>query len=358
MYDAIKTHLDRGILFIAAAGNDAVDTDVIGHYPAAYDLPNIISVAATDRAEQLATFSDYGKRSVHIGAPGVNIYSTIFTSSYDTMSGTSMATPHVTGVAALLKSYRPELDWKAIRNLILAGGDPQPSLAATVATGRRLNAYGSMICTNREITARLLPRNDVVTTAPGAHVVVSVLHINCANPAGTITMTVQPGGEIVTLKDDGTGPDLAAGDGIYTGEWIPSDIGAFTLTISNGDVITVRALKAYSYENTTYSYRTINGTNLNLDDEQTKELQLPFPIRFGAQTFDHIYVSDNGMLSFDHVFQMPLPLPIPYPNVGNVIAPFWDDLQPVYPTDRNVFWAINGAATRDRVAPDAALPLL
>jgi subtilisin family serine protease len=122
LYDAIEIHQQRGILFIAAAGNDGNFNERAAHYPATYFLPNIISVAATNQSDGLAYFSNAGGTTVHLGAPGESIISTTIGNSYSLFSGTSMATPHVTGVAALLKAQNAARDWKAIKNLILASG--------------------------------------------------------------------------------------------------------------------------------------------------------------------------------------------------------------------------------------------
>jgi len=109
LFDAIQRHQEAGILFIAAAGNGnfqgiGLNNDQTPFYPCAYSLSNIICVAATSRSDDRAAFSNYGRRTVHIGAPGVEILSTALNSGYATLNGTSMATPHVTGTAALLKA--------------------------------------------------------------------------------------------------------------------------------------------------------------------------------------------------------------------------------------------------------------
>src|SRR5207302_3782143 len=114
LYDAIKENMDRGILFIAAAGNgggDGVgdDNDQLANYPSNFDLANVIAVAATTSSDLRANFSNFGRHTVHLGAPGQQISSTLPGGVYGTYSGTSMATPHVTGTAALLKAYNPSL---------------------------------------------------------------------------------------------------------------------------------------------------------------------------------------------------------------------------------------------------------
>jgi subtilisin family serine protease len=145
--DAIDKAAQHDILFIAAAGNEGKNNDVSPSYPANYDCPNIISVAATDRNDKLAYFSNYGQKTVHIGAPGVDIYSTVLKKKYDVLSGTSMATPHVTGVCVLVKSMFPTLSMQQVKNKILTMSDPKPSLSTKTSTGCRLNANGAMSAT-------------------------------------------------------------------------------------------------------------------------------------------------------------------------------------------------------------------
>ncbi|NPA06412.1 MAG: S8 family serine peptidase [Chloroflexi bacterium] len=145
LYDAIYGSLTRGILFIAAAGNESTNIDERASYPAAYDLPNVISVAATDAGDYLTSFSNWGKRNVDLGAPGLNILSTLPGNNYGSYSGTSMAAPHVTGVAALTKAYIPTASAEQIRNRILLGVDtPVGDLADRVMTGGRLNAANTL----------------------------------------------------------------------------------------------------------------------------------------------------------------------------------------------------------------------
>jgi subtilisin family serine protease len=142
--DAIGRAGAQNILVVAAAGNGGSDglgdsTDLYPQLPGAYDNANIISVAAIDRYGALASFSNFGAASVDIGAPGVSIYSTVPSSAYASYSGTSMATPHVTGALALMAA-RNSARGVALKNLLLSKAIPTPSLAGKTLTGARLNA--------------------------------------------------------------------------------------------------------------------------------------------------------------------------------------------------------------------------
>ncbi|MGE0495539.1 MAG: S8 family serine peptidase [Vulcanimicrobiota bacterium] len=131
-------------LHIMAAGNNSSNNDRNPHYPSNYDLPNSIAVASTDSNDRLSSFSNYGATSVDLAAPGGNIYSTMPGGGYGHKSGTSMATPHVSGVAALLASAYPEMSNDELKTRILQGVDQLPSLRGKVATGGRLNAANAL----------------------------------------------------------------------------------------------------------------------------------------------------------------------------------------------------------------------
>jgi thermitase len=137
--DAINAANQAGILFVAAAGNSTKNNDANAFYPCNYNLPNVICVAATDQNDNLATFSNFGAKSVHLGAPGVSILSTLPSGNYGTLSGTSMATPHVSGAAALLKGAFPTWQAADLKQQILATVDPLASLQGKTVTGGRLN---------------------------------------------------------------------------------------------------------------------------------------------------------------------------------------------------------------------------
>ncbi|HEX7774174.1 MAG TPA: S8 family peptidase [Pyrinomonadaceae bacterium] len=136
--DVIRKAYENDILFVAAAGNSSVDNDRTPHYPSSY--PNVISVAALDRNDQLASFSNFGVKSVMIGAPGVDILSTWLGNEYEEKSGTSMATPVVSGVAALILSKNPGMSMEDLRKRLMDSTDPIIALKGKTVTGGRINA--------------------------------------------------------------------------------------------------------------------------------------------------------------------------------------------------------------------------
>lgn len=137
---AIRRAGEEGILFVAASGNASANADRRPHFPASYNLPNVISVAALNRRDELASFSNYGARSVHIAAPGSDVLSTWLGGEFESHSGTSMATPTVAGVAALVLAVDPDLSVAELRERLLSTVDRLDSLRGRVASGGRLNA--------------------------------------------------------------------------------------------------------------------------------------------------------------------------------------------------------------------------
>jgi subtilisin family serine protease len=138
--DVIRQAGKAGILFVVAAGSSGSDNDARPNYPANYDSSNVISVAATDRSDALAPFSNYGSRSVHLAAPGQDILTTALGNEYELRSGTSLAAAVVAGVAALALSAHPDLSVAELRSWLLESVDKLPGLRGKVSTGGRINA--------------------------------------------------------------------------------------------------------------------------------------------------------------------------------------------------------------------------
>ncbi|HXN25304.1 MAG TPA: S8 family serine peptidase [Candidatus Dormibacteraeota bacterium] len=201
LLDEISKANASNMLFVAAAGNLSQDNDTTPHYPSSYNTPNMVGVASTTSTDALSSFSSYGATSVHLGAPGSSILSTVRGGGYSYLSGTSMATPHVTG-AALLVLSTCALDTAALKTLILENVDPIPSLSGITITGGRLNV-------NKAIRACGLgtPDFSLSTTTAGETVVQGDFATYTVNLtpsggfAGSVTLSVSglPDGAIAAF---------------------------------------------------------------------------------------------------------------------------------------------------------------
>jgi subtilisin family serine protease len=168
LFDALSGARDAGHLFVTAAGNLNRDNDQMfaqPYYPVAFDteLDNIIAVASTDRFDARALSSSYGRTTVHLGAPGQGVFSTTRGGGFGTMSGTSMATPHVAGVAALVWGLNPDWTYDLVKNQILSTVDPVSSLDGITVTGGRLNAAAAVGAVLPPGGGPFLPRARKVT---------------------------------------------------------------------------------------------------------------------------------------------------------------------------------------------------
>jgi subtilisin family serine protease len=256
LYDAINAARNQGHIFVAAAGNGGSDqigdnNDAMPNYPASYNLDNIISVAALKADGSLANFSNYGATSVDLAAPGHAILSTIpwnldtsawqgsyfdgTQDGYATYNGTSMATPHVTGVVALLKSQYPDWSYTEIINQVLTTVTPTASLGGKTVTGGRLNAQAAL-------QGYTPPANDLAVTsvsAPGSANTGSTVAVDViVKNTGTEAMLA---GVLVTLTaTDGSSATATIANDLAPGitttvhfDWpAPANAGNYVLTAS------------------------------------------------------------------------------------------------------------------------------
>src|SRR6185503_6875465 len=217
LQDAIA---NSGALVVAAAGNGGSNQAV---FPAGYNNANIISVAATDHNDNLATFSNYSSSWVDLAAPGVNVISTYPKNQYRSLSGTSMACPHVAGVAALVMAASPGLSNTAVKTQLMNTVDPKPSLSGKMASGGRLNAGRAL--------QSLLVLSDNCASSPCSPANVSDLSVD--NAAATPTS--------VTLRLTATGDDGPTGTAyLYDVRYssAPINVGNFAqATIANGETV-------------------------------------------------------------------------------------------------------------------------
>ncbi len=213
----MQASIDAGIMFVAAAGNDDVDNDQSPHYPSSYDLDGLISVAATDSQDRLASFSNYGATSVDLGAPGQTILSTTPGNEYDTMGGTSMAAPHVAGAVALLAAHDPQATLAEIKEAILYGADPVADLWGRTVTGGRLNVANAL-------ARRMGDRGDYYHFEVDAEQVLAISTSTPGDGPGQFDNAVDPllvlydvHGQVVASDDNGA-PDGRNARLVYTAE--------------------------------------------------------------------------------------------------------------------------------------------
>jgi Zn-dependent metalloprotease/subtilisin family serine protease len=197
---ALMDAIAAGGLFIAAAGNDGVNNDTSPHYPSSYTLNNIIAVAATDNNDARATFSCYGPTSVDLAAPGVEVYSCAPGSSYQYLSGTSMATPHVSGAAGLVWSYNATLTALQVKQLLMDNVDPISSMNGMVVSNGRLNVAKALAATG-PTWLKVAPTSGTVAGASQQNLTVTV------DPTGLAAGVWQ--GQIVVQGDDPANPSDA-----------------------------------------------------------------------------------------------------------------------------------------------------
>ena len=236
-FDAITAARARGVLFVAAAGNQGSDNDSLPDYPSSYKVDNVISVAAIDRLDRLADFSNYGLTTVHLGAPGVEIFSTIASSdtSYAIFEGTSMATPHVSGVAALILAKFPNANLAELRERILRTTVPIAALRGKTRTGGRLNAFAALSASPDGILEVTIdpPAGSAVlggSTIPIFVTVNDLFAITNATVTGTFVGTTNTTN--IVFKNDGKPPDQVTNDETYSALVpIPANTNSVTLNI-------------------------------------------------------------------------------------------------------------------------------
>jgi subtilisin family serine protease len=343
--DAIEYGASRGMLFVAAAGNDASNNDTTASYPASYGLEAVLAVAATDHNDSMAFFSNYGAKSVDLGAPGVGIYSTVPGSSYQSLDGTSMATPHVSGAATLVKDHFPGATLYGIKALLMNTVDPAASLAGRTVSGGRLNVGRALACDGQPHVVLGAPAEGFVAGV-GDEIPIRVLGANCAIPAGVGNVTATVNGTTVSLSAES--PD----SGLYTGTYTASAAGPLTVTatVSVGGLSDTQSASGNAYVNYTcveapFSWVDVTGIPplAGADgDDTVQTLNIGFQVPFFGQSYGTAYISSNGFLTLGSSAGATAYLNASIPTSGapnGVIAPFWDDLYPGATGSVHAGWA-------------------
>ena len=229
--DAIQAANDAGILFVAAAGNSTSNNDLTPSYPSNYEVPNVVAVAAIDRSGNLASFSSYGATTVDIAAPGVDILSstTAGDASYDSFSGTSMATPHVVGVAALLASQYPSAGISELKSRLLNTAKSLGSLTGRVASGGIVDAHAALI-ESPDGDLELAVSPSVLEGGQSNAIFISVTDLSAVTGA-TVTGNFD-GESSQAFLDNGVAPDTVADDGVYTAALVaPTGVTSVSLNV-------------------------------------------------------------------------------------------------------------------------------
>ncbi len=233
-YDAFAAANAAGVLVICAAGNEGQNNDTIPHFPASYRLPNLISVAAVNRYGGLAEFSNYGVTSVDLAAPGVGIVSCGNASdeALRTLDGTSMAAPHVSGVAALLLSVTPRTSVPELRQRLIHSSVPLPSLTGKVGSGGVVNAFRALILSQDGIPSFELRPLNSAALVQGLTNTVEITATDFHPLAGGSLAVSGVGPSEVLFRDDGVLPDRVSGDGVFTGFAFTTNSGPTLLSLS------------------------------------------------------------------------------------------------------------------------------
>jgi serine protease len=344
LFDAVESASDADVLFVASAGNDQSNNDLTPHYPASFNIPNVVAVANTDHADTLYSGamggSNYGNNSVHLGAPGTSILTTRNGGGLTYGFGTSFAAPHVAGAAALFQAQDPSLTAADLKSLLLNYGDIKPGLLGRTTSGRRLNVNNALSCDPASWSVEVLGMPEGFLVRPGEPTTLRVRLSSCgqAVEGGSVSATFDNGDPALALLDDGAHGDGPAGNGTYGNYWLPGVPGPVRVTFtashpSFGSIAesrdgTIRVRIVYQHAPSEFNWiDATGGTPYTLVQDGSVTVPIGFEFPFYGEPQTSITISENGFLTFGSPVPGILNASIPNAALPNaIIAPYWDDL--------------------------------
>ncbi len=355
LQDAITFAGANNHIVVVASGNSSRNIDSAPTFPASYPNDNIISVAATDQFDDLASFSNFGISSVDIGAPGVNIWSTtplarsaFYGPTYDFSDGTSMASPMVAGAVALLRSIAPDVPYLTIIDALYSGADPLGSLAGRVSTGARLNVANAI---NQLSPAEIIVNPGTVREdagISGASLTIRKLSADLASAlvvdvsfddasevsvpsflgATSGSILIPAGSQQVTIPIDIEDDTLLDGTQVVT----------FSMTLAGQEIGTARLLVE--------DYETIN---LSVSQNSVNESDGPGAAiltvsRSNTDIFppDYWVSSDNQLMNYDRAGVPQATIPIEWPNG---VRPAGQNARDVIVMENGIIAVLNGSTS-------------
>ncbi len=309
---AVQHANDAGILFVAAAGNDAESLDQSDHFPASFRQPNVIAVAATTDRDELAPFSNYGLNSVPIAAPGTNILSTFPGDAYQVLNGTSMSAPFVSGALAVLKSEFPSMTAPQMKSVLLHSADPVPALAGLVSTGGRLNV------------ARMLAGPDSIPPDPIRDLLVARAESNRMVLRWTATGDDRAVGTAgrYDVRYDVAPIDDASFDRATAAVLVPApkpagspeEFALSGLQFSTTYYVAVKAIDDFG--NTSAISNVASGLTTGAPDVDVSPLSLADTLLTGQSADQTIVIRNLGVGTLDFVVDAAPPRPAPAPRLS------------------------------------------
>ncbi len=241
--DAIASSEAAELLFVAAAGNDTIDNDVNPHYPSNYENASVLSVASTDQTDGISWFSHWGLTSVDMGAPGSAILSTTPGNSYASYSGTSMATPHVAGAAALVLSINPDLTTQELKELLMNSGDANTALQGKTVAGTRLNVHQALVDADPTPGFKLsvTPQSQQITAGDTTNYTFTIGSI--AGWDSEVTLDLASSLEGVSLSRTTANPGDDVELNVETTNDTPWGEYEFTVTATSGELVKTKTVE-------------------------------------------------------------------------------------------------------------------